>query len=57
MIEMMTGKWSDEEGEGRVVLSRKFFESHRITQLDFLKDAIHELTEIYDEMLEIKNEL
>ena len=57
MTEMMTGKWSDEEGEGRVVLSKKFFESHRVTQLDFLKDAIYELTEIYDEMLEIKNEL
>ena len=56
MIEMMTGEWSDEEGEGGVLLSENFFEADRITQLDFLVDMIHELTKIYDEMLEINNE-
>ena len=56
MIEMMTGEWSDDEGEGGVLFNENFFEADRITQLDFLVDMIHELTKIYDEMLEVKNE-
>lgn len=57
MIEMMIGNWSQEEGEGGVLFSENFFEADRITQLDFLVDMISELTKIYDEMLEEKNEL
>jgi hypothetical protein len=55
MIEMMTGEWSDDEGEGGVLFSENFFEAPRIVQLDFLTDMIHELSEIYNKMLENPN--
>ena len=55
MIEMMTGNWSEDEGEGVVLFSENFFEAPRIVQLDFLTDMIHELSEIYNEMLENPN--
>ena len=55
MIEMMTGVWSDDEGEGGVVFSEDFLEAPRIVQLDFLVDMIHELNGYYEQMLEKKD--
>ena len=52
MIEMLTGVWSDDEGEGGVVFSEDFLEAPRIVQLDFLVDMIHELNGYYEQMLE-----
>ena len=57
MIEMMTGEWLPEEGEGTVLLSDDFFAAGRVVQLDFLVDMIHELTKIYNKMLEDEDEL
>jgi hypothetical protein len=55
MIEMMTGEWSDDEGEGGVVFSENFLEAPRVVQLDFLIDMIHELNGYYKQMLETKD--
>jgi hypothetical protein len=55
MIEMMTGFWSDNEGEGGVVFSENFLEAPRVVQLDFLIDMIHELNGYYEKMLENKH--
>jgi hypothetical protein len=51
-MEMKMGKliWNGDEGE--VKLSKEFFESYAILQLDALSDWIHILEEKYDEILE-----
>ena len=49
---MKLGKliWNGDEGE--VKLSKEFFESYAILQLDALSDWIHILEEKYDELLD-----
>jgi hypothetical protein len=44
--------WSDEEGEGSVVIDKEFVTAPRIVQLDALVDWMEELKEIYNSMLE-----
>lgn len=48
MIELT---WNHDTGEGEVKINKNFVISHRIVQLDALKDWIFELQDIYNTML------
>lgn len=43
--------WDNDTGEGKVRLSKEFFISHRMVQLDGLQDWIFELNDLYETML------
>jgi len=47
----MNLEWDNESGEGKLRISKEFVISHRMVQLDALKDWIFELTDLYETML------
>ena len=55
-MRMINLNWDREIGEGSVKYTPAFEESHRVTQLDMLQDAIYELTKKYEAMLAAPDE-
>lgn len=51
-MKMFTVNWSAEQDETKIKFTDGFYQSSWIEQLDCLKDAIHEITEVYDFILE-----
>ena len=51
-MKMFTVNWSAEQDETKIKFTDGFYQSSWIEQLDCLKDAIHELTDVYDFILE-----
>ena len=51
-MKMFTVIFDLDEGEAEVHYEDSFYDSHQVTQLDCLNDAIYELTQKYNAILE-----